>query len=143
MQTLPGPLPGFLRPLQEAYMQTGLQLRMLQRLQPLESSTVERMTTSAAAEVAVVSALAADDSGLDGSGAFGSAPGNSCQGQQAHHGSLSPACSLSFSPIVLLQVGCKPFLVLRDMLMVPVPPGHCRSEDRDAKSYNPADSDML
>ncbi|KAK9865637.1 hypothetical protein WJX84_005742 [Apatococcus fuscideae] len=58
-QGMPGELPSFLRSLEPAFVQTGLQLRMLQRLHTSAAATADRMCASAAAEAADVSCLVA------------------------------------------------------------------------------------
>ncbi|KAK9818658.1 hypothetical protein WJX74_010423 [Apatococcus lobatus] len=97
-QVLPGPLPTFLRPLEDAYMQTGLQLRMLQRLQPSGADTVDRMTVSAAAEAAMVSELAAGQDSLV------SGASSSFQAIGSEDKSTAAACAVSFDPTKLPQV---------------------------------------
>lgn len=103
-QMLPGPLPAFLRPLEEAYTQAGLQLRMLQRLQPAGSDIMDHMGASAAAEIDTVSALAASDTD-SGSRAPGGGSGSDYPHQHPRHGLTAPGGALSFDPHTLLQVG--------------------------------------
>ena len=101
---MPGRLPSFLQPLEAAFLQAGLQLRMLQRLHPSAAIAADHMCASAAAEASDVACLVAGQDCMPDSEAARAFDSPLVGGLLRADLTDAATFCLSFGPARLLQV---------------------------------------
>ena len=103
-QIMPSRLPSFLQPLEAAFVQAGLQLRMLQRMHPSAALTVDRTCASAAQEAAHVTCLLAENGQMENVVEIRPSAEGVASSMLASGPLSVPAYPLSFNSNKLLQV---------------------------------------